>query len=112
MIVCPHGRPIAQELGAACGLFARCLRHRVAADARLQGCSRNKKLGNLLLAYMRLLLQGQFRGSIVASMSACHAEDPGSIPGSGVVSLPHALVFFEWLRCERKCARVCKEKEA
>ena len=98
MIVCPHGRPIAQELGAACGLFARCLRHRVAADARLQGCSR-KKLAKMLLAYMRLLLQGQFRGSIVASMSACHAEDPGSIPGRGVVSLPHALVVFEGLRC-------------
>ena len=71
-----------------------------------------KQLANMLLAYMRLLLQGQFRGSIVASMSACHAEEPGSLPGRGVVSLPHALVVFEWLRCERKCARVCKEKEA
>ena len=26
----------------------------------------------------------QFRGSIVVSISACHAEDPGSIPGRGV----------------------------
>ena len=26
-----------------------------------------------------------FRVSIVASISACHAEDPGSIPGLGVV---------------------------
>jgi hypothetical protein len=25
-----------------------------------------------------------FRGSIVVSISACHAEDPGSIPGRGV----------------------------
>ena len=24
-----------------------------------------------------------FRGSIVVSISACHAEDPGSIPGRG-----------------------------
>ena len=28
--------------------------------------------------------QLQFRGSIVVSISACHAEDPGSIPGRGV----------------------------
>ena len=26
----------------------------------------------------------QIRGSIVVSISACHAEDPGSIPGRGV----------------------------
>ena len=26
----------------------------------------------------------EFRGSIVVSISACHAEDPGSIPGRGV----------------------------
>ncbi len=28
----------------------------------------------------------QVRGSIVVSISACHAEDPGSIPGRGVWS--------------------------
>ena len=27
----------------------------------------------------------QIRGSIVVSISACHAEDPGSIPGRGLV---------------------------
>ena len=27
--------------------------------------------------------QSQVRGSIVVSISACHAEDPGSIPGRG-----------------------------
>ena len=37
--------------------------------------------------------QAQFRGSIVVRISACHAEDPGSIPGRGVASLPYALVF-------------------
>ena len=26
----------------------------------------------------------QIRGNIVVSISACHAEDPGSIPGRGV----------------------------
>ena len=29
----------------------------------------------------------QFRCSIVVSISACHAEDPGSIPGRGVLTL-------------------------
>ena len=28
----------------------------------------------------------QIRGSIVVDISACHAEDPGSIPGRGVCS--------------------------
>jgi hypothetical protein len=28
-----------------------------------------------------------FRGSIVVSISACHAEDPGSIPGRGILLL-------------------------
>ena len=31
-----------------------------------------------------LRLQHQIRCSIVVSISACHAEDPGSIPGGGV----------------------------
>ena len=31
------------------------------------------------------LLDNQTRGSIVVSISACHAEDPGSIPGRGVI---------------------------
>ena len=29
----------------------------------------------------------QIRGSIVVSISACHADDPGSIPGRGVFQL-------------------------
>ena len=33
----------------------------------------------------------QVRGSIVVSISACHAEDPGSIPGRGVCANPPAL---------------------
>ena len=32
-------------------------------------------------------------GSIVVSISACHAEDPGSIPGRGA-SFSHPLLFF------------------
>lgn len=36
---------------------------------------------------IRLCFYGtpQIRGSIVVSISACHAEDPGSIPGRGVL---------------------------
>ena len=30
----------------------------------------------------------QIRDSIVVSISACHAEDPGSIPGRGVMPPP------------------------
>jgi hypothetical protein len=32
-----------------------------------------------------LSLSTQIRCSIVVSISACHAEDPGSIPGGGVL---------------------------
>ena len=40
----------------------------------------------------------QIRGSIVVSISACHAEDPGSIPGPTLVL--HRLLaagFSHWL---------------
>ena len=33
------------------------------------------------------LASKQIRGSIVVSISACHAEDPGSIPGRGVYNV-------------------------
>ena len=36
---------------------------------------------------MMTLLQSQVRCSIVVSISACHAEDPGSIPGGGTYGL-------------------------
>ena len=35
-----------------------------------------------------------FRGSIVVSTSACHAEDPGSIPGRGVLFHLHIILLF------------------
>ena len=34
-----------------------------------------------------------FRGSIVVSIPACHAGDPGSIPGLGVVLLDVLLLI-------------------
>ena len=36
----------------------------------------------------------QFRGSIVVSISACHADDPGSIPGRG-----DSCAFNAWATC-------------
>jgi hypothetical protein len=36
------------------------------------------------MAEMAKSRAAQIRGSIVVSISACHAEDPGSIPGRGV----------------------------
>ncbi len=42
-----------------------------------------------LTFYITCAVQSDFlsniRGSIVVSISACHAEDPGSIPGRGVL---------------------------
>ena len=40
-----------------------------------------------------LLHQHQIRCSIVVSISACHAEDPGSIPGGGVLWLSSAHIL-------------------
>ena len=42
------------------------------------------------------MLDRQIRGSIVVSISACHAEDPGSISGRGVFLV--ALRFGVFLR--------------
>ena len=44
------------------------------------------KMFRLKLHVIRLVFKLKFilRGSIVVSISACHAEDPGSIPGRGV----------------------------
>ena len=45
-----------------------------------------------LLQMIKLLHHQQFRCSIVVSISACHAEDPGSIPGGGVLQLVQVLL--------------------
>jgi hypothetical protein len=34
----------------------------------------------------------KFRGSIVVSIPACHAGDPGSIPGLGVIFLIRSVI--------------------
>ena len=36
---------------------------------------------------MKIVVDVQIRGSIMVSISACHADDPGSIPGRGVFQL-------------------------
>ena len=41
---------------------------------------------DLLMAFMK------FRGSIVVSIPACHAGDPGSIPGLGVIFLIRSVI--------------------
>ena len=37
----------------------------------------------------------EFLGSIVVSISACHAEDPGSIPGRGGFFIFLSQTFFK-----------------
>jgi hypothetical protein len=37
----------------------------------------------------------KFRGSIVVSIPACHAGDPGSIPGLGVTFLIRSVIERE-----------------
>ena len=39
---------------------------------------------NSFAIWLRTVEHLPIRGSIVVSISACHAEDPGSIPGRGV----------------------------
>ena len=43
----------------------------------------------------------QIRGSIVVSISACHAEDPGSIPGRGVFAY---VINVQFQKCNTRCA--------
>ena len=40
----------------------------------------------------------QIRGSIVVSISACHAEDPGSIPGRGVFNHQPYFAYIAHIR--------------
>ena len=46
----------------------------------------------------------QIRGSIVVSISACHADDPGSIPGRGV-----PFTFCAWDMCEFRSHGICAD---
>ena len=45
-----------------------------------------------------------FRGSIVVSIPACHAGDPGSIPGLGVTIFDSSFERFIQFRREQKGA--------
>ena len=40
--------------------------------------------------------RNHIRGSIVVSISACHAEDPGSIPGRGVSRSMSCVTYSVW----------------
>ena len=53
----------------------------------------------IILVFNQLQSAG-FRDSIVVSISACHADDPGSIPGRGVFSF-----FLRFLVHVSKCLK-------
>ena len=53
----------------------------------------------------------RIRCSIVVSISACHAEDPGSIPGGGVVS-PFPMVASRTLHKRRRVGNSVGPKPA
>ena len=53
-----------------------------------------------------------FRGSIVVSIPACHAGDPGSIPGSGVSFFIYFLYIFLYIfYTKKKSIRNTKKKK-
>ena len=59
--------------------------HLCVAKQQLQAHARVNPCNAICVRLSGLHLQlVQFRCSIVVSIAACHAEDPGSIPGGGV----------------------------
>ena len=52
----------------------------------------------------------QIRGSIVVSISACHAEDPGSIPGRGVLLFSAIDICSDIAQCQRVARRLPKRQ--
>ena len=83
----------------------------VASPSKLRGTG--KRTGAISFATplaASVLLHFRIRGSIVVSISACHAEDPGSIPGRGVCLLRWSLwlAYFRgqalWLSLSRLVA--------
>ena len=61
--------------------FSRCKESNTNA---LNEYSASIEQGSEVFAKKNGTLNIQIRGSIVVSISACHADDPGSIPGRGV----------------------------
>ena len=56
-----------------------------AGDCRFESCRGHRHTYTYKHMGIHMYACGSsFRGSIVVSISACHAEDPGSIPGGGV----------------------------
>ena len=56
------------------------------------------------LLHFAIFLLGRILGSIVVSISACHAEDPGSIPGRGALFLP---VEINWWNARLGACGIC-----
>ena len=63
-------------------------RRHVSMSSRERNCS----LLRIIATFELCLPLSRFRGSIVVSISACHAEDPGSIPGRGAFYV-NALLY-------------------
>ncbi len=68
-------------------IYGQCKVNVITSFCKLEGLFSVYKATNLHQLHCDVL------GSIVVSISACHAEDPGSIPGRGV-SFFFALSFF------------------
>ena len=64
-------------------VVSRLLRMQKALGSNPSG-SRDFRSLQTAVPHKRGIEDPQFRDSIVVSISACHADDPGSIPGRGV----------------------------
>ena len=63
-----------------------CTQHSGIPNADMHFCQRHSSKEARTMEIKSCSSTIQVRGSIVVSISACHAEDPGSIPGHGVGS--------------------------
>jgi hypothetical protein len=65
---------------------------RLTPDQTVGRSNRSGLIFSSILATTRIralaeMSPAEFRDSIVVSISACHADDPGSIPGRGVIDI-------------------------
>ena len=83
-----HGMAQHSKIKTTSGCHAK-VRHIAANSMQVSSrCSGVGQHGGCLSTALQMTLQSyQIRCSIVVSISACHAEDQGSIPGGGVFKL-------------------------
>ena len=58
--------------------------------------SRDSPVQTILQLNLHSIIASTIRGSIVVSISACHADDPGSIPGRGIFLFRSLKGDNEW----------------